>query len=161
MSELTKLLTEPPVWIWPLLALLIFVAIQSTKHRRIPTVLIYILPFLGFTNIPILLNLQEQPMVWAVFCGAVAIGSIIGFAIQKIWIITKEKHHITLAGEWVTMLSVMVLFWANYVGGTIQSQNPNFYANVSFIATFVTIIAGFSGWFLGCALRVAITKKNQ
>ncbi len=161
MSELTKLLTEPPVWIWPLLALLIFVGIKSTKHRRIPTFLVYILPLIGFTNIPILMNLQEQPMVWTVFSGAIVIGTVIGFVLQKIWIITKEKHHITLAGEWVTMISVMVLFWANYVSGTIQSQRPDFYANVGFIVAFVTIIAVFSGWFFGCALRVAITKKNQ
>ena len=100
-------------------------------------------------------------MVWAVFSGAILIGTAIGFTIQKIWIITKEKHHIILAGEWVTMASVMVIFWANYASGTIQSQSPDLYENVGFIATFVTIIAVFSGWFIGCALRVAITQKTQ
>jgi uncharacterized membrane protein len=66
----------------------------------------------------------------------------------------REGNKVQLAGEGLTLVVMMVIFWANFAGGIRQAVAPDVYTSSVFHIVFVTLIATCSGSFLGRALRV-------
>ena len=73
----------------------------------------------------------------------------------------KQDNRVILAGEWVTMATVMVIFWANFVRGTIQALNPEIYLSSTFTIVFSVIVGTVAGSFLGRSLRIIHWNRSS
>ena len=76
-----------PLWVWPLLALLIMIGLRATRRRTTPAWLFYLLPLLVAINLVRLFQLDPVPSVWAAYFLAYAIGAAAGAATQKHWLL--------------------------------------------------------------------------
>jgi len=143
-----------PIWVWPLLALLIFFGYQASKDRRVPIVIICLLPLLGIISLRSIGSLPNPVFAWTSYGIGYALGSAFGYVKQASWIIAREDKMITLKGEWITMLTMMVVFWMNFASGVTKEISPQTFASDEFtvISTLVAGIVG--GIFLGRAIRV-------
>lgn len=159
MSPLS-FITNAPLWVWPLLALLISFGFVATRERTTLIAPLYGLPLLGILSFNTVNGLTPDASVWVLFFGAYVIGAWYGFVFQESIILYKSRTHVTLSGEWLTMVVVMVIFWMNFVGGAMQAVAPAAYASLTFQAIFASIAGLTAGVFLGRATRL-ITSPSE
>ena len=151
---MSKIFTEAPIWVWPLLLLLVFVGLRARKKRSVPVVLIYALPLMGVMALRSVFALSAPTAVWAVFALAYGAGAVAGYRLQVRWILGRVGRRVKLSGEYLTLTVMMVIFWANFVGGVLGAVAPDLYQTLIFQGVFAAIVAAASGSFLGRSLRV-------
>jgi hypothetical protein len=151
---MTQLFTGAPIWVWPLLVVLVMVGLRARHERTVPAVLLYALPILGVMAVRSTAALPAGAVIWGVFALAYLAGASGGFVMQRRWLLGREGNKVQLAGEGLTLFVMMVIFWANFAGGILQGAAPVVYNSNIFHIVFVTLVAICSGSFLGRALRV-------
>lgn len=157
---LTGILTGAPIWVWPLLVVLITLGLLASKSRTRPCLPTYLYWLLGLISLNALNALSPAPVVWMAFAAAYLLGAWLGYHFQKRIIIAKSAGRITLKGEWLSMLVLMLIFWMNFVGGVINAISPEVYASTTYHMVFATVAGLAAGTFIGRALRVFLTPST-
>lgn len=158
MTQVFSILSGAPIWVWPLLVFLIYFGLKATSKRTVTVWPMYILPLLGFLSVNAVNGLSPSKSIWIFFGLAYFIGIGSGLWFQRGIIAGKIGLTVTLAGEWVTLSILMVVFWMNFVGGVMRVVAPDIYANASFHQAFAAIAGLAAGSFLGRAAQVFSTK---
>ncbi|MFK7834816.1 MAG: hypothetical protein AB8B60_01235 [Sulfitobacter sp.] len=159
MQFIEGVLSGAPIWVWPLLLVLVLLGLRSSKTRSTPMAVIYALPFLGAMTLGNIMSLPQPAVVWTAFGIGYLLMVAICFGLQKCWIIEKSARRVTLKGEWLTMGFLMIMFWANFVSGTVQAISPATYASIPFLGGLAVTLGAASGSFLGRSMRVIATKS--
>lgn len=159
MNVISGILQGAPIWVWPLLVLLVVVGLRATKTREVPVWLAYATPLLGLISINRLVDLPNPALVWSVYAIGYAAGLAAGYALQRRWLISKQGGRLKLEGEWVTFTTMMLLFSMSFVGGIVSDINAGLYGSFGFIVVYTGLIAIASGSFLGRALRLYRTQE--
>lgn len=146
--------TNAPIWVWPLLVLLLFVGLRATRPRRAPIALFYALPFLGLLGLRSLLALPAPGWGLALWAVLLLIGAAAGYRLQGRWLIERSCSTVTLRPEWLTLIVVMILFWSNFATGVIRAIAPDLLTAPGYIATLAIVLGLCSGTFPGRAIRV-------
>lgn len=152
---LTTFFSAIPLWVFPLLFGLIWLGLKATQERDSATVLIYAIPLLGLLSLNRALNLPQSDAALGALLIFAAIGAIWGHAIQAKWIREKTGRRIRLHGEWVTMISLLSIFAANFTAGMMLGMRPELGSTIAFAVAFGACAGVIWGLFLGRALRVA------
>lgn len=163
MTFITNILTNAPIWIWPLLVLLVLIGLRASRDRAAPIWLLCILPFLGLLSLNAVNGLSPIANVWLVFAVSYGIGAGLGYRFQRGIIISKTSSHVHLRGEWLTLLVLMVIFWMNFVGGFLNAVFPSVYASTVFHMMFAAIAGLAAGSFMGraaAALKAPVTAAQ-
>lgn len=158
---LVSIVLGAPVWVWPLLALLVWVGLRASRQRSTHVYSIYLMPLLGLISIASIARLPEPQRVWAFYATAYLVGAGVGYLLQARWLLGRRGTQVTLAGEWLTFSAVMTVFFANFCAGTLKALNPDMYADPLFLSVFPATVALMSGTFLGRALRVAVASLRS
>lgn len=148
------ILTGAPLWVWPLFLLLVFLGYRASKPRRIPIIVMCILPLLGLISVNAVSSLPHQPIGWWCFGVGYSAGVALAYLLQSKWIIAKHGRYVSLAGEWFTMLRLMTIFWMNFASGLVSAINPQMYSSTEFTVIFALVVGWASGGLLGKALKV-------
>lgn len=154
---LLHVLLGAPLWVWPLLAGLVWYGLRASKARKTSAIAVYLLPLLGAISINTVLEMPNQQLVWIAYAVAYAAGAVMGFVLQRRWLIEKSGMQVELAGEWFTLVVLMVIFWMNFANGTFSVIAPNLYANRVFLGVFALIVGAASGTFGGRAIKVYVS----
>jgi len=140
-----------PIWVWPLLVLLIIIGLRATKDRTAPVGLIYALPLMGILSLNSVNAMPHAPVAWGSFGAAYAVSCVLSYTMQAKWLLSKEARRVALRGEWLTLLTMMAIFWMKFVGGMVNAISPDLYASAGFTATIAVVLGLASGSFLGRA----------
>lgn len=159
--QLTKLFTEAPIWVWPLFIFLIVMGLRTTKEREIHIRFYYIFPLLGLTTISSIFALPNASIAVICFFASYVIATAAAFKLQKRWILSIQQSRVRIAGEWLTFITLMLIFGLNFIRGILEATAPNLYNSVIFIALFAIIAGLVSGSFLGRSLRVLYTSRTK
>ncbi|MEM1162345.1 MAG: hypothetical protein AAGJ28_15545 [Pseudomonadota bacterium] len=149
MKVIEGIAANAPVWVWPLLAMLVLLGLRATRTRRVPLLLIYMMPLLMLISIDRVAALVQTYPGLAGYVSGLSIGALIGLRCQRRWLIQKSGRHATLRGEWGTLIGMMVIFWANFAEGVLKVGRPDILQSPSFTPLFAAIIAAAGGFFLG------------
>lgn len=162
MMELAKgMIFGPPIWVWFLLVLLVVLGVRSFKKRRVPILVFYFTPLLALLSIQNVNNLPHEMAAWISFVVTYSASALLSYRWQGGQILQRTRSHILLAGEWVSLVSFMVVFWANFVQGFIVAVNPAIYEGAGFAIIFAGVLGSASGNFLGRPLRNLLAKENE
>lgn len=153
---MAQIFTGAPIWVWPLLIVLIAVGMRARRTRFAPTALIYALPLLAIMPLRSTAELGMGLSGWAVFAVAYAAGAAGGFKAQRAWLLGFNGRMVRLAGESLTLAVMMVVFWSNFVAGFMAAVAPQLYDTLVFQGLFVAILAVASGSFAGRAAQVFV-----
>ncbi len=153
-QQLYLVVSNIPLFVWPLFALLVFVGLRASKPRVMPIAVFYGLPFIGLAALPTLMRFGLSAHVLVTFLAAFAVGALQGFNLQKRLITSIENSRITVKGEWFTMIAVMTIFFSNFALGTINAVKPELAASQIFITAFLCLVGFCSGTFFGRSLQV-------
>lgn len=157
---LNSILGGAPLWVWPLLAVLVLFGLKATRSREVPGLPIYLLPLLGLLSVNAISSLSPSGIIWGAFGAAYLVGALAGFRFQRGVISYKSVGRITLKGEWITFTILMTIFWMNFVGGVVKAVSSDTYLSIGFHMAFSSIAGLAAGSFIGHALRVFLTTSS-
>ena len=157
---MTEILTRAPIWVWPLLIVLMIVGFRAMKDRATPLAVIVAMPLLGLMGVRSIAALSPPHWVWGAFVAIWLSSVAIGYARSLNWVISRDGHMVRVRGEIWTFIAMMVIFWANFAVGFLQAVAPNAINSGIGVCIFACTLAVASGQFAGRALRVLRTKRS-
>ncbi len=158
--QMLALITRAPLWVWPLFFILLFFGLKARKVRVVHVAILYALPLLGSLSLRSVAQLAPPAMVWGLFVLGYLAGGTGGFRFQKKIVLARQGVRVRLAGEWLTLATLMVIFWMNYGSGIIAAVAPATAGALGFQAVFAAVMGAAAGVILGRALRVFRTKQG-
>lgn len=156
-----EILKNTPPWVWPLLVILIVLGLRASRTRWMPAAMIYFLPLLGLLSLNNLLALPNQIVVWSAFFFAYALGALLGMRLQQSWTLAREGNRVHVAGEWVTMLTIVTVFVASFLNGMFVAIMPELIGLPIVYLGLTVIKASVAGVFIGRAACVWRYMQRQ
>ncbi|MEP2718145.1 hypothetical protein [Pseudophaeobacter sp.] len=125
----------------------------------------FLMPLIALTNVPTLLAQHSAELGFAAWGLAYLCGIGGGFWVQGRWIIARRGLRAEVAGEWLSLTVMMMLFWANFANGIFSAISPNITASMAYCGLLPALLGLASGSFLGRPLRILFwedqTKLQQ
>lgn len=157
----SAIVSSAPIWVWPLLVLLIILGLRSSRTRTVPTVFSYLLPLMSILSLRSVSALPVAQTIWIFFGAAWLTGSYGGYVFQRKRLISKSPRRVTLKGEWLTMFVLMLIFWMQFGSGVVKAISPETYASGNFHIMFASITGLVAGTFIGRALCLIIAPNTE
>lgn len=158
MPSIFQVFTGAPIWVWPLLLLLILLGLRASRTQEVLIPAYLAMPLIALTNLPTLAALPVPAlMAWglAYLCGAA-----LGYRLQARWILWRQGLRARLQGEWLSLAVMMMLFWTNFINGVLGAVAPSLAETQSYSVMLALILGSASGSFLGRPLRVLATPER-
>ena len=160
MSPL-DILTGTPVWVWPLLALILVLGLNAVRDRKSPIWILAVLPLLGILGLRSMLTIHAAALGWLLFAVAYAGGVLIGRALQPRWLFGVADGRVHLKGEALTLTLTLSLFMLNYATGVLRAVAPEVVASPVVQIVFPLIEGAISGLFLGRFLATLAVVRGR
>ena len=136
-----ELFTQAPLWVWPLLALLIVAGLRALRDRRAPIWLTYAMPAFVLLALRTLGTLEPGISAWVIFGVVWGIAGLLGYRIARRWVLYREGSRVHLRGEVVTLVALMVIFWANFAAGVLDATAPEVLHSSFGLGLFAAVLA--------------------
>jgi hypothetical protein len=156
----SRILAGAPVWVWPLLVLLVVLGIVASRDRTRSAVPMYFLWLPGLLSVRSVYALDAPGSVWAVFGGACLAGAWLGDRFQRRIIVAKQGAMIKVRGEWLTLGVMMVIFWMNFASGVVRAISPETVASPVYMSVFAVLAGLAAGSFSGRSLRTFLMPSQ-
>ncbi len=158
---MSQVFSGAPLWVWPLLVLLLVIGFNAMRTRQTLALPIYFLPLLGLLSLNSVNNIATSAGIWAVFLLAYLGGAFFGYRFQASRLLSKTGKRVHLTGEGLTLVVILILFSANFVVGVLTAVAPDILASAYFQGGFAATLALASGSFLGRALFILRAPQTQ
>lgn len=149
-----EMMTQAPVWVWPLFVGLLALGLRATRTRDVPRVVFFGLPLLALLGLNSVAGIATGPIIWWTFGLAWFVSAAGGWRFGRGWVLGREGSRVRMRGEWLTLLAVMVLFWANYAAAALQTVAPEILDSGLAVAGYAAVLALASGQFAGRSIAV-------
>ena len=152
---LLNLVTNAPLWVWALLALLVLLGLRATRDRTAPVWLAVLPAMLVLLPIRTLTGLGAALPVWLVFAAAYGTGIFVGARLQPRWITGRLPGRVGLRGETLTLALMLLIFLVNYALGVARAIAPDLVAQMAAQIGFAAMTGLPAGIFAGRAAHIA------
>jgi hypothetical protein len=155
-----KILTNVPIFIWPVFAFLLIGGLKARKTGMVPLAVLLAVPacFFIWSSVSFFGRYggEALPAILWVLC--LSAGFLIGYThIQKLPLqFDKQKRRIEMPGSWIPLILSMSIFSAKFSLGMMRSTLPHMDGSLFFLGMelLATVILGvFVGRGLGCLYR--------
>jgi len=160
LNFLKGVLANAPIWIWPLFILLLVIGLMATRDRRSPVAPFYALPFLGILALGATRELGSPQLAGICFGGGAILCGLITYRVQGSWIVARDRRFIHLRGEWLTLITLMVIFFSRFLVGMLEAVNPALLNLPVMVAALAFVFGAASGSFLGRSVRILRTRVD-
>ena len=157
---MSMFLTKAPLWVWPLLVLLLVVGLRAARPRETSLAPYLFLPLLGGITLNTLAHLPAPFLVWGSWLLAYGLGTASGYALQRRWLVTRAGWRVTLRGEWLTLLVVLTIFGAGFATGVLRAIAPDAIGATAFLILFSAVTGLCAGSFLGRSLQLFLSPSQ-
>lgn len=158
-----KIITNIPLFVWPLFALLLVGGLRARKAHHFSLNLILLIPAAFFCWS--LISFFEEyathlfAIVFWIFC--LVAGSLIGFSqIQQLPLcIDKKKGIVEMPGSWIPLFLSLSIFSSKFALGMMRGMLPNLEGSLLFLMLelFSILILGI---FIGRGIGIFISAKK-
>lgn len=158
MNRLLPILQGAPLWVWALLALLLFLGIRSLRTRSVPVASLVALPLAFFgLSVSNLLPLDSlSPLRIGVWVAAVAVGTIPGWFVvrpQRI-VVDRARRRISVPGSVIPLIFMLLAFAGGFYFGYLFARYPELKTDPTTLILASTYRGLMSGYFLGQTIRL-------
>jgi hypothetical protein len=153
-----QIITHTPVWVWAILALLLWVGLKQTLPRRVSLRRITVLPLVmvglslagTFTAFGSGINALLAWGAGAAITAAVVVRCNLPQATQyNTW-----TQHFEIPGSWTPLVLMMGIFITKYAAGVALAMQPDLASNPLFGQSVSALYGGFSGVFVARAAQL-------
>jgi hypothetical protein len=148
-----QVIANTPLWVWVLLAFLLFLGIRALRPATVPVWRAAILPVIffawGMAGLYALYGLGAmQALVWA---AALGIGAGIGLVIAGLQPVRADKvrHLVQIPGGPLTLVLILLIFATKYEFGFLHATQPSLFAEPRIWLAEVAVSGLLAGMFVG------------
>ncbi|MES2934086.1 MAG: DUF6622 family protein [Pseudomonadota bacterium] len=161
---LEQIITRTPIWVWALLAFLIYRGVIASIDREVVFKKLFIIPLLMMAlSIQGIVNTfgahLMAPVIWF---SAAALGGWITWKLVKSDDITPRPATGTVfqPGSWTPLAIMMGIFLTKYIVSITLSMHPALAQNMQFVCTVCGLYGVFNGILLGKLLRTVALYRD-
>ncbi|MFJ3046140.1 DUF6622 family protein [Herbaspirillum chlorophenolicum] len=155
---ITGIVTHTPLWVWPLLAFLLYRGWQASRDRETPLVKALAMPvaMLGLSLSGLLLIFSAHPVNAALGAVAMLATGFFSFRSRAAAAIRVDaaRHRIAQRGSWMPLLLTLGIFTVKYSAAIMLALHPQLASNVWFTLPLAALYGAFAGIFAGRLLRI-------
>ena len=157
---LIQILTHTPVYVWAILALLVFRGVAAARDREMDIKKLFIIPI-----IMLVLSLQDVRAKFGVDLLPLSVW-LAGAAgtLLLVWQFGGERvtlgaatGSVRVRGSWAPLAMMMAIFITKYVTSVSMAMQPHLAQNVLFSLVVCAMFGAFNGYFLGRLARDVMT----
>lgn len=148
------IIQNTPIWVWPLFFFLVFVGLKAMRTRNSSVIPYFFYPLLGLIAVNAKLGNGQVSTGWLVFAFSYLIGVVVAFRWQDGLIMEKSGWNMTLRGDRITIVILMLIFFSNFINGVLGAIAPHFVETMAYAIIFGAVVGACSGSFTGRTLRV-------
>lgn len=162
---LSQIITNTPIYVWAILAFLMYRGIKFAVDRELEIRAVVIIPMvmLALSAQGILSGFGTDPLVIVSWLLAMAVGAVVswnGVTEDNVRIL-KDKKQVFYRGSWAPLIMMMAVFVIKYIVNVALHINPGLHTNVQFAVISTALFGMFNGLFLGKMLRVLIMYQQE
>ena len=153
MTPVLQIVANTPIWVWVLLAYLLFIGIRALRPSTAPLWRIAILPMVFFVwGLASLYQMHglaiQRVLPWLV---ALALGVGVGILIASLQPIRVDKvrHLVRTARGPLTLVLILLIFTTKYEFGFLHATQPGLFAQARFWVSEIAISGVLAGMFIG------------
>ncbi|WP_366005120.1 DUF6622 family protein [Herbaspirillum sp.] len=152
------IVTHTPLWVWPLLAFLLYRGWQAGRDREIPLFSALAMPvvMLALSLSGLLLSFGHHPANALLGAAAMLVAGFFGFRSRAAAAIRVDavRRRIALRGSWQPLLLTLGIFAVKYSAAVALALHPELASNTWFALPQAALYGIFSGIFAGRLLRI-------
>ncbi len=153
MQFVIETVARTPLWVWALLAFLLFIGIRALRPTTASFARLAILPvvFLAWGLSGFATTYGLRPIGIAVWIAALAVGAGFGWLVARSIEIhaDKERGLLRLPGSALNLVLILIIFATKYTLGVLAGLRPSIIGELLFMATDVGVSGLLTGLFAG------------
>lgn len=161
---LRDIIANTPLWVWALLAFLIYRGVLASIEREVPLKKLFIIPLvmLALSLHGIAASFGSSPAAAPVWLAGMAAGSILTWYFFNPARVSArpQRQAVALRGSWVPLMLMLGIFFTKYTAEVALVLNPALKQDGAFIAFACTLYGLFNGVFIGQLLRIVTIYRE-
>jgi hypothetical protein len=162
---LQQILTKTPVWVWALLAFLVYRGVVASVDRVTSLRSAFLIPvvMLGMSVQGIASTFSADSPAMPIWLAALLAGTALTWSLVDPSRISADPASGTVRqpGSWTPMMLMMGIFLTKYIVGVTLAMHPELKQEAVFAASVCTLYGLFSGIFVGRLLRVLSVYRGS
>jgi hypothetical protein len=153
MPPLLQIIAGTPIWVWVLLAFLLFLGVRGLQPSTAPLWRVAILPTVffvwGLHSLVTLYGLTlQRALPWA---AALVVGALVGMTLAARQPIRadKRRHLAHTAGGRLPLVLILLIFSIKYVFGFLHATRPGAFVEARFWLPELAVSGLLTGMFIG------------
>ena len=142
---ITAIPSRAPLWVWPLLAWMIWDGMRAMRDRIVGIWFFWMLPFFALIALRGRVESPAPELDLPIYFTAYLAGAAFGHWYQGRVIVERTAKQVTVRGEPLTLIMLMTIFWMNFARGVIEAISPDLTQNPAMIALLAVISGAASG----------------
>ncbi len=155
---LQEIIVNTPLWVWALLAFLVYRGLAARRDQEIPLAKVFIIPIvmLGLALYGIATTFGTDAIAVLIWCAATAASAWASWH----WFRTEnvaarpERGAVFQRGSWMPLTLMMGVFFTKYVVEVLIALDPSHLQDEVFDGAVCALFGVFSGIFIGRTLRI-------
>ena len=153
MRFVIETVVRTPIWVWALLAFLLFIGVRALRPTTASFARLAILPlvFLAWGLSGFATTYGLRPVGIVIWIAALAVGAGFGWLLARSIEIRadKERGRIRLPGNAVNLVLILIIFATKYTLGVLAGIHPSITAELLYMAVDVGVSGLLTGLFAG------------
>jgi len=163
-AMLQQILTHTPLWVWAVLAFLLYRGLLASADREIALKRIFVIPvvMLALALQGIVSGFGAVPAAAAVWFACMLAGTALAWRAFDFGSVRIDaaRRMIFQRGSWMPLLLMMGIFCTKYAVGAALSLQPRLAQQLWFAVSVCALYGLFNGIFFGQALRIAVLYRQ-
>lgn len=155
---LQQILVKTPIWVWVLLAFLVYRGLVASVDRVVGLRKVFIIPLvmLALSVQGIASTFGDSVIAAPVWLACMIAGAFLAWHLFDAGTVMPlpERGSVRLQGSWSTMALIMGIFVTKYAVNVVLSLQPDLPHQPAFVATVCALYGVFNGVFIGQLLRI-------
>jgi hypothetical protein len=162
---LQQILVNTPIWVWAILAFLLYRGLLASVDRTVALRRIFIIPvvMLVLAIQGIASTFGADPVSAPIWLGTLIAGALLSwqwFDADSIRVDTAARA-VFQRGSWTPMVLMMGIFCVKYAVGVTLAMSPALKHSPLFVVTVCALYGLFNGIFVGKSLRVVAIYRAE
>jgi hypothetical protein len=162
---LQQIIIKTPVWVWALLAFLVYRGLVASVDRVSSLRATFLIPLvmLGLSVQGIATTFATDALAMPVWFAALLAGTALTWSLVDPSRISADpaKGTIRQPGSWIPLMLMMGIFLTKYAVAIMLAVHPEFKQQAMFVASVCTLYGLFNGIFLGRLLRIVAVYRGS
>ena len=159
-----QIISHTPVYVWALLAFLVYRGVLAAKDRELPLGKLFIIPV-------VMLGLSLTAMnghgllgagVWGVWLAGMLAAVLVTWTVGSGEIaVNRDAGTVTQRGSWTPLLLMIAIFVTKYTVAVVSAMHPEVQRQLLFVVAVNGLFGVFNGVFIGRLLRCVAAYVRQ